>query len=92
METTTTARSTISTMGSIPIDRALPALVRIPAAPASDICEEFPAVIGDDRFVQGQFAPAERATVDEAGCVVRPPRTVAALLARGARNPAGTRE
>jgi glycosyltransferase involved in cell wall biosynthesis len=53
---------------------------------------EFPAVIGDDRFVQGRFAPAERATVDEAEFVVRPPRTVGALLARGARIAAGNRE
>lgn len=54
--------------------------------------EEFPTVIGDDRFVQGQFTPSERATVDEAEFVVRPPRTVGALLARGARIAAGNRE
>lgn len=54
--------------------------------------EEFPAVIGDDRFVQGQFTPSERATVDHAEFVVRPPRTVGALLARGARIAAGNRE
>jgi glycosyltransferase involved in cell wall biosynthesis len=53
---------------------------------------EFPTVVGDDRFVQGQFTPAERATVDEAEFVVRPPRTVAALLVRGARIAAGNRE
>jgi glycosyltransferase involved in cell wall biosynthesis len=53
---------------------------------------EFPAVIGDDRFVQGRFTPAERATVDEAEFVVRPPRTIGALLARGARIAAGNRE
>jgi glycosyltransferase involved in cell wall biosynthesis len=53
---------------------------------------EFPDVIGDDRFVQGRFTPAERATVDDAEFVVRPPRTVAALLARGARIAAGNRE
>jgi glycosyltransferase involved in cell wall biosynthesis len=53
---------------------------------------EFPAVIGDDRFVQGRFAPAERATVDEAEFVVRPPRTIGALLARGARIAAGNRQ
>jgi glycosyltransferase involved in cell wall biosynthesis len=53
---------------------------------------EFPAVIGDDRFVQGRFAPAERATVDGAEFVVRPPRTIGALLARGARIAAGNRE
>jgi glycosyltransferase involved in cell wall biosynthesis len=52
----------------------------------------FPQVIGDDRFVQGLFAPAERATVDEAEFVVRPPRTLGALLARGARIAAGNRE
>jgi glycosyltransferase involved in cell wall biosynthesis len=52
----------------------------------------FPKVIGDDRFVQGLFTPAERVTVEEAEFVVRPPRTVGALLARGARIAAGNRE
>lgn len=52
----------------------------------------FPRVIGDDRFVQGLFAPTERVTVDEAEFVVRPPRTIGALLARGARIAAGNRE
>jgi len=52
---------------------------------------EFPRVIGDDRFVQGLFAPEERATVD-AEFVVRPPRTLRALVARGARIAAGNRE
>jgi glycosyltransferase involved in cell wall biosynthesis len=53
--------------------------------------DEFPPVIGDDRYVQGLFTPAERATVD-AEFVVRPPRTIRALLARGARIAAGNRE
>lgn len=52
----------------------------------------FPRVIGDDRFVQGLFGPAERATVDDAEFVVRPPRTLGALLSRGARIVAGNRE
>lgn len=52
----------------------------------------FPPVIGDDRFVQGLFGPAERATVDDAEFVVRPPRTLRALLARGARIAAGNRQ
>lgn len=52
---------------------------------------QFPQVIGDDRFVQGLFAPAERATVD-AEFVVRPPRTLRALLGRGSRVAAGNRE
>jgi len=52
---------------------------------------EFPRVIGDDRFVQGLFAPEERATVG-AEFVVRPPRTLRALVARGARIAAGNRE
>jgi glycosyltransferase involved in cell wall biosynthesis len=52
----------------------------------------FPRVIGDDRYVQGLFTPAERATVDDAEFVVRPPRTIGALLARGARIAAGNRE
>ena len=51
----------------------------------------FPRVIGDDRFVQGLFAPEERATVDDA-FVVRPPRTLRALVDRGARIAAGNRE
>lgn len=52
----------------------------------------FPRVIGDDRFVQGLFAPGEQATVDGAEFVVRPPRTLGALLARGARIAAGNRQ
>lgn len=52
----------------------------------------FPRVIGDDRFVQGLFGPAERATVDDAEFIVRPPRTLGALLSRGARIAAGNRE
>jgi hypothetical protein len=51
----------------------------------------FPPVIGDDRYVQGLFAPAERVTT-EGEFTVRPPRTVGALLARGARIAAGNRE
>lgn len=51
----------------------------------------FPRVIGDDRYVQGRFHPDERATVD-APFTVRPPRTIPALLARGARIAAGNRE
>jgi len=51
----------------------------------------FPKVIGDDRYVQGLFAAEERATT--AGTfTVRPPRTLRALLARGARIAAGNRE
>lgn len=52
----------------------------------------FPRVIGDDRFVQGLFGPAERVTVEAAEFIVRPPRTLGALLARGARIAAGNRE
>jgi glycosyltransferase involved in cell wall biosynthesis len=52
----------------------------------------FPPMIGDDRFVQGLFGPGERATVDDAEFVVRPPRTLRALLARGARIAAGNRQ
>ena len=50
---------------------------------------EFPDVVADDRFVQGRFAPGERLV--PAGCtsVVRPPRTIPALLHRGARIAAG---
>jgi hypothetical protein len=51
----------------------------------------FPRVIGDDRFVQGLFAARERATVD-AEFTVRPPRTLRALVERGARIAAGNRE
>lgn len=52
----------------------------------------FPRVIGDDRYVQGLFAADERATIDDGVFVVRPPRTLGALLARGARIAAGNRE
>lgn len=54
--------------------------------------DAFPDVIGDDRFVQGLFTPSERVTVEEAEFVVRLPRTLRALLARGARIAAGNRE
>ena len=52
----------------------------------------FPEVIGDDRFVQGRFAPQERGTLHEHAFVVRPPRTLAALVRRGARIAAGNRQ
>lgn len=53
--------------------------------------DAFPPVIGDDRYVQGLFAADERVTVD-AGFTVRPPRTLGALVARGARIAAGNRQ
>jgi hypothetical protein len=49
----------------------------------------FPRLIGDDRFVQGLFAPAERATLERHAFAVRPPRTLRALVHRGARIAAG---
>lgn len=49
----------------------------------------FPALIGDDRYVQGLFAPAERATLIDQAFAIRPPRTLRALIARGARIAAG---
>jgi hypothetical protein len=49
----------------------------------------FPELIGDDRYVQGLFAPAERATLADHAFAVRPPRTLRALVARGARIAAG---
>lgn len=52
----------------------------------------FPEVIGDDRFVQGRFAPEERATLHGHAFVVRPPRTLAALVHRGGRIAAGNRQ
>jgi glycosyltransferase involved in cell wall biosynthesis len=62
------------------------------SAPGRARFGSFPQVIGDDRFVQGLFTPGERATVEEAEFVVRPPRTLGALIARGARIAAGNRE
>lgn len=53
---------------------------------------QFPDVIGDDRFVQGRFAPHERATLPDHAFVVRPPRTLGALVRRGARIAAGNRQ
>jgi glycosyltransferase involved in cell wall biosynthesis len=52
----------------------------------------FPEVIGDDRFVQGRFAPEERATLRGHAFVVRPPRTLASLVLRGGRIAAGNRQ
>lgn len=52
----------------------------------------FPRVIGDDRYVQGLFVADERATVDDGVFVVRPPRTLGALVARGVRIATGNRE
>lgn len=49
----------------------------------------FPAIIADDRFVQGRFAEDERMTLPNATFTVRPPRTLAAHLHRGARIAAG---
>ena len=52
----------------------------------------FPPVIGDDRFVQGLFEPAERATLVGHWFTVRPPRTLRALVARGSRIAAGNQQ
>lgn len=52
----------------------------------------FPPVIGDDRFVQGLFAPSERATLVGRSFTVRPPRTLHALVARGGRIAAGNQQ
>lgn len=52
----------------------------------------FPDLIADDRFVQGRFAPNERATSDYGSFVVRPPRTIRALVGRGGRIAAGNRQ
>jgi glycosyltransferase involved in cell wall biosynthesis len=52
----------------------------------------FPPVIGDDRFVQGVFEPAERATLADHAFTVRPPRTLRALVARGSRIAAGNEQ
>ena len=52
----------------------------------------FPPVIGDDRFVQGLFAPSERATLVDHAFTVHPPRTLRALVARGSRIAAGNQQ
>jgi len=52
----------------------------------------FPPVIGDDRFVQGLFAPSERATLVGHAFTVHPPRTLRALIARGSRIAAGNQQ
>jgi glycosyltransferase involved in cell wall biosynthesis len=54
--------------------------------------DHFPRIIGDDRFVQGLFAPHERATLGDHEFTVRPPRTLRALIRRGARIAAGNRQ
>lgn len=52
----------------------------------------FPEVIGDDRFVQGLFRPEERATIADRTFMIRPPRTLGALVHRGGRIAAGNRQ
>ena len=52
----------------------------------------FPPVIGDDRFVQGLFAPAERETLFDHSFHVHPPRTLRALVARGGRIASGNQQ
>jgi glycosyltransferase involved in cell wall biosynthesis len=52
----------------------------------------FPEVIGDDRFVQGRFAPHERVTLADHSFTVRPPRTLSALVHRGGRIALGNRQ
>ena len=54
--------------------------------------ERFPEVIGDDRFVQGLFAPHERVALAEHHFTVRPPRTIGALVHRGGRIALGNRQ
>lgn len=53
---------------------------------------EFPPVIGDDRFVQGLFAPDERVTLRGQRFTVRAPADLGALVRRGARIAAGNRQ
>lgn len=57
-----------------------------------DRFRHFPRLIGDDRFVQGLFSPRERATVGDRVFTVHPPRTLRALVRRGARIAAGNRQ
>lgn len=53
---------------------------------------EFPALLADDSFVERQFAPSERATIERATAVVRVPRTFAALRRISARTRLGSYE
>jgi exopolysaccharide biosynthesis WecB/TagA/CpsF family protein len=53
---------------------------------------EFPAVIGDDLFVQSLFSPEECAVVDTFSAVVRPPATIRELVRVQSRVAAGNRE
>lgn len=52
----------------------------------------FPTVVADDRYVQQLFSLEERGTVHDHHFVVRPPRTLRALITRGGRIVAGNRE
>ena len=52
----------------------------------------FPAVKGDDLWVDGLFGPDEKRIVDTDPVIVRGPRTLRALLAITRRNVAGTHE
>ncbi|MBF0672932.1 MAG: glycosyltransferase [Salinibacterium sp.] len=52
----------------------------------------FPSVVADDRYVQQLFRLNERATLHDHCFVVRPPRTLRALITRGGRIAAGNRE
>lgn len=42
--------------------------------------DEFPEIVADDLFVQEQFRPEERRVVEDAICIVHPPRTLRGLL------------
>ncbi|MEV6237230.1 glycosyltransferase [Lentzea sp. NPDC051838] len=51
-----------------------------------------PEIINDDGYVQRSFSPAEKRIVPQARAVVRPARTVSALVRRRARVRLGNRE
>jgi hypothetical protein len=54
--------------------------------------DRFPHVTADDAFVRRQFAPHERASVDEAESVVTPPRTLGGIAAIKTRSHFGNYE
>lgn len=60
------------------------------SAPGHDRIGSFPALIADDEFVDGRFAPAERAVVATAPAVVRVPRSASSLVGVLRRSHRGT--
>ncbi|MWV59867.1 WecB/TagA/CpsF family glycosyltransferase [Rathayibacter sp. VKM Ac-2754] len=60
------------------------------SGPGHDRIGAFPSLVADDEYVDGRFAPAERAVVASAPAVVRVPQTTASLVGVLRRSHRGT--